>query len=165
MLTVNGVAEALGWSTGYIRRLCREGRLQGARRVGRDWLIPDPVTLVLPKQETTVQPLTIGEVCQAAANGDGEISAHAERRSAERRIRPSALLGALAEAEMVENYPDDARGPSALVLAYIGGRPWHAVCGRSLAGGLRIVTLYEPSMPWWNNERVRNTIGEGDAAW
>jgi len=32
----------LGVTASYVRRLCRDGRIAGARRIGRDWCIPLP---------------------------------------------------------------------------------------------------------------------------
>ena len=31
--------------SGMVRRLCREGRIEGAFQLGRDWIIPTPVVL------------------------------------------------------------------------------------------------------------------------
>ena len=36
-------AEDLGIDQSQVRRLCRDGRIQGAVRQGRDWRIPSPV--------------------------------------------------------------------------------------------------------------------------
>ena len=35
-------AAALGVSERYVRRLASQGRVQGAKKIGRDWLIPSP---------------------------------------------------------------------------------------------------------------------------
>jgi len=40
LFTVREAARRLGVHETYVRRLAREGRLPGARKVGRDWLIP-----------------------------------------------------------------------------------------------------------------------------
>lgn len=42
-LTVAEVAAALGVSTGRVRQLLGQGRIYGARKLGRDWMIPAPV--------------------------------------------------------------------------------------------------------------------------
>lgn len=39
-LNVREAASALGVSISRITVLCREGRIQGAQKVGRDWVIP-----------------------------------------------------------------------------------------------------------------------------
>src|SRR5690606_7221496 len=45
--TVAEAAAELGVSVRRVRTLCSEGRIVGARRVGRDWVIPRPIR-VLP---------------------------------------------------------------------------------------------------------------------
>ena len=44
-VTVAEAAEQLGVSAGRIRQLLGQGRVHGARRSGRDWLIPTPVDI------------------------------------------------------------------------------------------------------------------------
>jgi excisionase family DNA binding protein len=46
-ISVQAAAAALGVSARHVRRLARKGRLRGAQKPGRDWLIPSPV-IVLP---------------------------------------------------------------------------------------------------------------------
>lgn len=47
IVTVAEAAHELGVSERRVRVLCAEGRIVGARRVGRDWVIPRPIR-VLP---------------------------------------------------------------------------------------------------------------------
>jgi len=69
----------------------------------------------------------------------------------------------LANGEILEDYPDDPRGPSALVLGHSNvGRPLHAVCAFDPSGTLLVITVYEPERPRWRDERTRNP-GEEDA--
>ena len=42
-VTVEEAARRLGLSVRRVRRLCAEGRVEGATRLGRDWIIPTPV--------------------------------------------------------------------------------------------------------------------------
>ena len=42
-ITTAGAAEELGLEVSHVRRLCIAGRIQGARKWGRDWMIPSPV--------------------------------------------------------------------------------------------------------------------------
>ena len=42
-VTVSQAAEELGISAARVRALCGEGRIVGARKIGRDWLIPTPI--------------------------------------------------------------------------------------------------------------------------
>ena len=72
------------------------------------------------------------------------------------------LLGVLKD-EILEDYPDDPRGPSCLVLGYVGERPLHIVCGYTPATWIRIITVYIPKPPKWTDERTRRRGGEFNA--
>lgn len=41
MLTVKQIAAKWGISTPRVHQFLREGRVEGAQKIGRDWLIPD----------------------------------------------------------------------------------------------------------------------------
>ena len=81
----------------------------------------------------------IPEIQQKIRDRLYRLSAHAEReREADRvpiRDIEEALLSE--ECQMVENYPEDPRGASCLVLGFTEhGLPIHAVCGISLSNML-----------------------------
>ncbi len=40
--TVPEAAKYLKWDRSYVRALCTNGCIQGARKIGRDWIIPWP---------------------------------------------------------------------------------------------------------------------------
>jgi len=62
--------------------------------------------------------------------------------------------------DVLEDYPNDPRGPSGLVLGLTAtGRPLHAVCAFDPGGTLLIITIYEPMMPWWLDEHTRHLRG------
>ena len=44
-LSVEMAAERLGVTSRYIRRLCKEGRVRGAKRLGHSWVIPTPLDI------------------------------------------------------------------------------------------------------------------------
>ena len=44
-LSVEMAAERLGVTARYIRRLCKEGRVRGAKRLGHSWVIPTPLDI------------------------------------------------------------------------------------------------------------------------
>ena len=50
LITVSEAAEALHLSRQRVQVLARTGRLVGARKIGRDWLIPSPVVVNPPIQ-------------------------------------------------------------------------------------------------------------------
>jgi len=69
----------------------------------------------------------------------------------------SQLEVALSSCEVLENYPDDPRGESGLVLGFTpDGRAVHIVCGRNHFGHLALITVYLPTMPQWRDPRTRN---------
>ena len=51
LIGIEEAAAALGVSKQWLRRLARSGRVRGARKVGRDWVIPSP-PMVLPSTRT-----------------------------------------------------------------------------------------------------------------
>ena len=44
-MSVEMAAERLGVTPRYIRRLCKEGRVRGAKRLGHSWVIPAPLDI------------------------------------------------------------------------------------------------------------------------
>jgi hypothetical protein len=42
-ITTAQAAEELGVTRGRVIQLCNQGRVEGAERIGRDWIIPTPV--------------------------------------------------------------------------------------------------------------------------
>jgi hypothetical protein len=56
--------------------------------------------------------------------------------------------------EILENYFDDARGHSCLILSYIDRRPVHTVCGKN-EDAIIFITAYWPKESQWIDERTR----------
>lgn len=53
---------------------------------------------------------------------------------------------ALAACDVIEQYPNDPRGPSCLALGFCAKRPIHAVCAaRSDPDEVLTITVYDPS--------------------
>ncbi len=44
-LSVEMAAKELGVSSRYVRRLCKDGRVRGAKRLGHSWVIPVPIDI------------------------------------------------------------------------------------------------------------------------
>ena len=88
--------------------------------------------------------------------GEYEFSEHGERERQADKIPVADVERALRDSEMIEDYPDDSRGSSCLVLGYGAvGYPIHVVCGKSPGGTLRIITVYIPTLPKWLDPRTR----------
>ncbi|OGQ82205.1 MAG: hypothetical protein A3F90_10215 [Deltaproteobacteria bacterium RIFCSPLOWO2_12_FULL_60_19] len=105
--------------------------------------------------------MDLREIRQLVRQGDYEFSVHAQQERLEDNLDiteiESALLG---NAEILEEYPNDPRGESCLVLGFTESRPAHVVLGwakRKLDGSkrLRIITVYIPRLPKWANPRTR----------
>jgi hypothetical protein len=93
---------------------------------------------------------------QAIRAGSWAMTRHARERAGKRRITAESVVTALTGAEVLEQYPGDPRGESALVLGHVSdGRPLHVVCAFDPVGTLLIITVYEPDPGEWLNERTR----------
>jgi len=54
---------------------------------------------------------------------------------------------------MIEDHPDDPRGHSCLMLAFVGNRPIHIVVGIAGAPEMcEIITAYEPMLDEWESD-------------
>lgn len=79
-------------------------------------------------------------------SGQYEFSKHAEREREADEITVAEFEDALAHCETIEDYPNDPRGPSSLVLGFSGKRPIHAVCAlKTDPSEVLIITVYDPS--------------------
>ena len=86
-----------------------------------------------------------------------EISLHADEERLAEQLTIAELETALSACEVLEEYPDDPRGQSCLVLGFTPrGRAVHVLCGQNSLGHLVWITVYVPSMPKWLDERTRN---------
>lgn len=73
-------------------------------------------------------------------------SKHAEREREADQITVEEFEEALARCDTIEDYPDDPRGASCLVLGFSDKRPIHAVCAvKSAPNEVLIITVYDPS--------------------
>jgi len=92
-----------------------------------------------------------------------EISFHAEKERYAEDITISDLEAAISNGEILEEYLDDPRGHSCLILGYSQNRPIHLVCGYTSIKWLRIITVYIPKPPKWIDERTRAKRGKSNA--
>jgi len=82
---------------------------------------------------------------------------HAARQMAqpERMISTAEVRAVIANGEIIEDYLDDARGHSCLMLAFVAERPLHVVCAPK-DDYLVIITAYLPNdQEWEENYRKR----------
>jgi hypothetical protein len=85
-----------------------------------------------------------------------EFSLHAEREREDERILVRELEQSVLSGELLEDYPDDPRGHSCLVLGFApSGRAIHSVWGLLPDGRVRVITVYIPLPPKWIDVRTR----------
>ena len=92
----------------------------------------------------------------AVLQGKWFMSHHARVRAGQRRIGDPDVIVALLQGQILEDYPEDSRGHSCLVLGYTPDkRAIHIVCAQDPGGSLVIITVYEPEPPAWVDEKTR----------
>lgn len=107
--------------------------------------------------------MEIEEIKEKIRRNKYEISFHAEKERYAEDITISDLETAISNGEILEDYPDDPRGASCLVLGYSQNRPIHIVCGHTPIKWVRIITVYIPKLPKWIDERTRAEGGKNNA--
>ena len=107
--------------------------------------------------------MEIEEIKEKARRDEYEISFHAEKERCADEITISDLETAIFNGEILEDYPNDPRGPSCLVLGYVQDRPIHIVCGYTSIKWIRVITVYIPRLPKWIDERTRAKGGKINA--
>jgi|SRR5579884_1691944 len=101
--------------------------------------------------------MEIDAIRQKVKEGQYEISFTHTEKLRRRKIEIEAIEQAIENGEVIESYPDDPRGPSCLILGFVGGRrPIHIVCGNVDEPLMLIITAYEPDpSEWESNWRTR----------
>jgi hypothetical protein len=101
---------------------------------------------------------TLRQVRKLVSAGEFRISEHGYDELAEDGILAGEVIAGLAEAQMVEDYPDYPKGPCVLVLL-VGGdrRSVHAVWGlpRGQDSPAVLVTAYRPDPGKWTDDFKR----------
>ena len=84
------------------------------------------------------QGVSIETVRNAVAAGRWALTRHAREQAGRRFMETRMLIDALAGGQVLESYPNDPRGASALLLGYTEGQPLHAVCAFDPSGALLV---------------------------
>ena len=92
---------------------------------------------------------TLAVIRDRVRRGDYVISFTHTEKLRERKISADDVEEAIGAGAIIEDYPDDPRGPSCLILGRSGGRPLHIVCGRLEEQRILIITAYEPDPDEW----------------
>jgi len=102
--------------------------------------------------------LMIEQIRAKIQAGQFEFSKHAVDRSILRVVSVQEMYEAVANGEIIEDYPDDKYGPSCLILGFTqAGRPLHIQYSYPSRPLVKIITLYEPDSAQWIDFRVRRT--------
>ncbi len=100
-------------------------------------------------------PLDEAFIRQAVQLGDYELSLHADEERLNDHLTIEEIEEVLRSCEILEQYPEDPRGESCLVLGFCGGRPIHIVCGKTRQAKLFLITVYIPNEPKWKDPKTR----------
>lgn len=103
--------------------------------------------------------MNIEEIKTVARNDEFILSYHAHEERQAESISIDDIKTAFINGEIIENYPDDKRGKSCLILGYSNVRPIHIVCSKTKIGWLKIITVYIPKLPKWVTPKQRNKGG------
>lgn len=98
---------------------------------------------------------TLEAVKSLAAAGNVRISEHGYDELAEDRIAVRDIIDGLADAVVVEDYPEFPKGPAVLVLQYDHtNEPMHVVWGipRGHSSPAVLVTAYRPDPRRWSED-------------
>jgi len=98
----------------------------------------------------------INQLRSKIAANQFEFSKHALDQSILRGITVQELREAIADGEVIEDYPNDKYGPSCLVFGMTKSRrPIHIQCSYPSRQVVKIITLYQPDPEQWIEYKVR----------
>jgi hypothetical protein len=93
------------------------------------------------------------EIRQKFVQDQFEFSNHAVDQSILRKVRVQEIREAIANGQIIEDYPQDKYGPSCLILGLTKARrPIHIQCSYPTRSLIKIITVYEPDLSKWNND-------------
>lgn len=98
---------------------------------------------------------TLEAVKRLATAGNVRISEHGYDELVEDHIAARDIMGGLADAVVVEDYPEFPKGPAVLVLQYDrSNEPIHVVWGipRGYSSPAVLVTAYRPDPRRWSED-------------
>ncbi len=100
----------------------------------------------------------IEQIRKKIEHGLFEFSEHGVDQSIIRRVSVQELREAIENGEVIEDYPEDKRGPSCLIFGLtLTDRPLHIHCSYPSRPLIKIITLYEPAPNLWIDFRIRRS--------
>lgn len=88
-------------------------------------------------------------------NQEYDLSIHAHNERQEDQITIEEIEKVILKGDIIEQYPNDLRGESCLVVGIVYKKPLHIVCGKR-DERLLIVTVYRPKPPVWIDYKTRS---------
>ena len=82
-------------------------------------------------------------------------TSHADQERRNDRLSIQDVEHVILQGSILEEYPDDPRGPSCLIHGSTGGTPVHVVRGRNRSSWLVLITVYIPTAPKWKSPTER----------
>jgi hypothetical protein len=105
----------------------------------------------------------IVEICRKFAEEQFEFSKHAVDQSILRQIRVQEIREAIANGQIIEDYPKDKYGSSCLVCGFTKKqRPIHIQCSYPSRLLIKVITVYEPDSQRWNDNFTRRKLSNND---
>ena len=100
---------------------------------------------------------TFSRIFELVAQERVRLSDHSEEEILEDAMDLELLLGGVATAKVVEDYPDAFKGPSVLLLQDHAGRPVHVVWGLAKAkpDEATMITAYFPDPTNWYDDWMK----------
>lgn len=93
---------------------------------------------------------------QKLQNNQFRLSQHAETEKQKDRITYREIDEAFEKIDLIEDYPNDPRGHSCLLLGFTSeGNPLHFVCGDLDKERILFITMYRPKPEEWIDFRKR----------
>jgi hypothetical protein len=93
---------------------------------------------------------------QKLRNNQFRLSQHAEVEKQHDKITYREIDEAFGKIELIEDYPNDPRGHSCLLLGFsLEGEPLHFVCGDLDKERILLITMYRPKLEEWIDFRKR----------
>jgi hypothetical protein len=88
--------------------------------------------------------------------GEYYLSEHADERVSDRIINRREIAQAGAQANIIEDYPDDKYSPSCLLLGFTqANRPLHILVSLEDIELVKVITVYEPDPNIWIDDYTR----------
>jgi heterodisulfide reductase subunit C len=105
----------------------------------------------------------IVEIRRKFAEEQFEFSKHAVDQSIFRQVRVQEIREAIANGQVIEDYPEDKYGSSCLICGLTEAqRPIHVQGSYPSRSLIKIITVYEPDSQRWNANFTQRRHGSDD---